>query len=562
RGMIPEFAWVWIFLLLPLPLLMRLLPPRTRREAALRVPDLHRFDGFDAASLTGSDRTRPRLILLWLMWLALITAAARPELIGDPVSVPVTGRDLMLAVDISGSMNREDMEIDGRTATRLMVVKDVLTEFIERRRGDRLGLILFGSNAYMQAPLTFDRTTVAALMDETPIGIAGGKTAIGDAIGLGVKHLRERPAENRVLILLTDGANNVGEMEPVKASELAAQAGVRIYTVGVGAERMQAPGWFGGAFGTQTMNPSADLDEDTLTKVAQLSGGRYFRARNRGELQAIYAALDELEPVPAPDEVFRPVKQLFHYPLAVAVLIGLLLALLQADWRRLGRRATPRGGNGNGDAPAAVQERKPGKRRSLLDVQAGAAREHVMRPCGRPFRADDGCLRSERFAIAPEGAPTGRVPTSTTSNAARALTTASPPCGRPFRADDLCLRSERFAIALEGAPTGRAPTATRFRAVRGLTTTMPPCGRPFRADGVCLRPERFAIAPEGAPTGRVPEPTRPSAARTLTTAMPPCGRPFRADGVGPRSERFAIAPEGAPTGRFPEPTRPSAARTL
>ena len=331
----PEFAWPWVFALAPLPLVLRLLlPSYTRREAALRVPDLAAFSAYDA---TGASRRRvlPSLLLLWLLWFALLVSAARPEYIGDPVTVPVTGRDLMLAVDISGSMNREDMELEGETATRLLVVKRVLSEFVERRRGDRIGLILFGSNAYLQAPLTFDRRTVGRLLEETPIGIAGGKTAIGDAIGLAVKRLRERPAENRVLVLLTDGANNVGAIEPVKASELAAQAGVRIYTVGVGAERMQTPGWFGGAFGSQVTNPSADLDEETLRTVAGRTGGRYFRARNRGELEGIYATLDELEPVAAPEETFRPVRQLFHYPLAVALAASLLLALLRA---RLGER--------------------------------------------------------------------------------------------------------------------------------------------------------------------------------------------------------------------------------
>jgi Ca-activated chloride channel family protein len=330
----PDFAWPWIFLLAPLPWLWRrLVRPWPQRSAALRVPDLERFRAF--SSPRGELRTRGRLslLLLWLLWLTLLVAAARPELIGEPVSVPVTGRDLMLAVDISGSMNREDMEIEGRATTRLVVVKYVLSEFIERRRGDRIGLILFGSGAYLQAPLTFDRDTVGRLMEETPLGIAGGKTAIGDAIGLAVKHLRDRPAENRVLILLTDGANNVGEVEPVKAAELAAQAGVRVYTVGVGAERMDAPGWFGGAFGAATMNPSADLDEATLEEIAALTGGRYFRARNRGELEAIYATLDALEPVPAPDEVFRPVRSLFHWPLGAALLLSLVLALLRADLR-------------------------------------------------------------------------------------------------------------------------------------------------------------------------------------------------------------------------------------
>lgn len=330
----PAFAWPWLLLLLPLPwLVRRFARPAPERAAALRVPDLERFARLEATGRPGRRR-RPRgLVLLWILWVALVLAAARPELVGDAVDVPVTGRDLMLAVDISGSMNREDMELDGRTTTRLVVVKHVLSDFVERRRGDRLGLILFGSAAFLQAPLTFDRDTVGTLLQETPLGIAGGKTAIGDAIGLAVKHLRDRPAENRVLILLTDGANNVGEVAPEKAAELAAQAGVRIHTVGVGAERMEAPGWFGGAFGTSTMNPSADLDEESLRTIAATTGGRYFRARNRGELEAIYATLDALEPVPAPDEVFRPIRPLFHWPLAVALLASVLLALRAAGLR-------------------------------------------------------------------------------------------------------------------------------------------------------------------------------------------------------------------------------------
>ena len=326
-----EFVAPYWGLLAPLPwLLRRLLPARSVRDAALRVPSLSPFDPFLETRSEGDQGRRLRLLLLWALWLALLAAAARPEHFGDPVSVPVTGRDLLLAVDISGSMNREDMMVAGQQATRLIVVKAVLAEFIERRRGDRLGLILFGSGAYLQAPLTFDRGTVDELLQETPLGIAGGKTAIGDAIGLAVKHLRDRPAENRVLILLTDGANNVGEVAPEKAAELAAQAGVRIYTVGVGAEVMEAPGWFGGAFGRATMNPSADLDEATLTAIASETGGRYFRARNTEELAEIYRTLDALEPVPAPDEVFRPVTALFYWPLALALVLSVLLAASQS----------------------------------------------------------------------------------------------------------------------------------------------------------------------------------------------------------------------------------------
>ena len=173
----------------------------------------------------------------------------------------------MLAVDISGSMATEDMVINGEYVDRLTAVKLVVSDFVSRRVGDRVGLILFGTNAYLQAPLTFDLKTLDRFLLEAPVGIAGGKTAIGDAIGLAVKRLRQRPQQDKVIILLTDGANNVGEVEPRKASELAANDKIKIYTIGVGADEMRLPSIFG-AFGNRVTNPSADLDERTLTAVS------------------------------------------------------------------------------------------------------------------------------------------------------------------------------------------------------------------------------------------------------------------------------------------------------
>jgi hypothetical protein len=207
---------------------------------------------------------------------------------------------LLLAVDISGSMGTEDMTLGGSAVTRLAAVKHVVGDFVERRRGDRLGLILFGSQAYLQAPLTFDRITVNALLTETPLGIAGGKTAIGDAIGLAVKRLLNRPAENRVLILLTDGVNNVGEVSPLQAAQLAAQEGITIYTIGFGADQMEVKG----LLFDRTVNPSAELDTQTLTDIAALTGGVYQRARSTEELAGIYEALDRLEPIEVDQETF------------------------------------------------------------------------------------------------------------------------------------------------------------------------------------------------------------------------------------------------------------------
>ena len=329
------FLWPWAFAALPLPLAARyLLSAQQRREAALRVPSVDRF-----AIATTAHRGRQRgrwltLLLAWLAWTLLLAAVARPQFTGEPISLPSTGRDLMLAVDISGSMNTEDMEIAGHVANRLAAVKDVVTDFIAHRAGDRVGLILFGTNAYLQAPLTFDLATVEQLLDEAPVGIAGGKTAIGDAIGLAVKRLRTRPADSRVLILLTDGANNVGEVPPEKAAELARAEGVRIYTIGVGAEELKVPG-FWGEIGGRIVNPSADLDAKSLEQIADTTGGRYFRARDTKELSQIYDLLDAIEPAQQDARTFRPVKALFFYPLAASWVLWVGLMLFDA--RGLGR---------------------------------------------------------------------------------------------------------------------------------------------------------------------------------------------------------------------------------
>ena len=326
--------WPWCFLALPLPwLARRWLPAFDPSAAALTVPALARFRGNDTADAAPGRLPRHSLILLWCAWLALVTAAARPEWVGEPVSLPVTGRDVMLAVDLSGSMGTEDMALNGDTVNRLVMVKDVLGQFIERRTGDRLGLVLFGTNAYVQAPLTFDVATVRRLLDEAPIGIAGGRTAIGDAIGLGVKLMRERPADQRVLILLTDGASNAGEIDPRTAADLAAANEVRIYTIGVGADTMRLPGLFGALTGM--VNPSADMDEDTLTAVAERTGGRYFRARSTETLTEIYALIDALEPIAQDPEIYRPRATLYHWPLALAWV--LIVALGLSASRRAGR---------------------------------------------------------------------------------------------------------------------------------------------------------------------------------------------------------------------------------
>jgi len=317
-----EFAWPLSLLALPLPLLAAWLLPRAPAavHSALRLPYYAALTA--VAGEERAVRSRVRLVLAASAWLLLVAAAVRPQFLGDPVQLPVSGRDLLLAVDISGSMETQDMQLGRQVTDRLTAVKAVAGEFIERRQGDRLGLILFGDQAYLQAPLTFDRATVRVLLNEAAIGLAGKSTAIGDAIGLAVKRLRDQPEANRVLILLTDGANTAGSVEPQRAAELAASEGVRVYTIGVGADAMTVRS----LFGTRQVR-NTELDEATLLAIADQTGGSYFRARDIAGLEEIYQLLDELEPASEEEEVFRPVHELYMWPLAVAMLLSLVIAL-------------------------------------------------------------------------------------------------------------------------------------------------------------------------------------------------------------------------------------------
>ena len=332
-----EFQWPWLFLALPLPfIMMRLLPPvNKQQEAALRVPDLSHFNNKTSASLSARKLNRLPFWLAIIAWYLLVTASARPVWFGEPLELPVSGRDLMLAVDLSGSMEVEDFVINGRTTNRLIATQLVAGEFIQRRIGDRIGLILFGRNAYIQTPLTFDRETVRSLLNEAVIGLAGKETAIGDAIGLAVKRLRSDQSANKVLILLTDGANTAGEVEPLKAAELAAKAGLTIYTIGIGADEMIVRSFFG----NRRVNPSQDLDEKTLRSIAESTGGKYFRARDTKELEKIYSMLDKLEPIAQEKKTYRPQRALFHWPLSMALLLFACIAILrlvpslQLPWR-------------------------------------------------------------------------------------------------------------------------------------------------------------------------------------------------------------------------------------
>ena len=323
------FAWPWWLLALPLPwLVRRWLPAARSPSAALKVPYGARLDAIAHAG-SGAGRSGGAGWLLWLAWLLLCVAAARPQQLGDAVQPPLAGRDLMLALDLSGSMSEPDMELGGRPVDRLTAAKAVLADFLDRRGGDRVGLLVFGRRAYALTPLTLDRDTVRDQLGDSVVGLAGQETAIGDAIGLAVKRLRTQPAGQRVLILLTDGVNTAGVLEPKKAAELARDEGVRVHTIAFGGDGSLS------LFGFQLPMPGAgdEIDEDTLRTVATLTGGRFFRARDTASLAGIYAEIDRLEPVERPGKAVRPKLERYAWPLSAA----LLLALLAFAWPRRSR---------------------------------------------------------------------------------------------------------------------------------------------------------------------------------------------------------------------------------
>ena len=315
----PHFAWPWVALLLPLPwLLRRWLRPLAPGQA-LHLP----HPGLTLASIERHPAHSATLGWLALAWLCLVAAAARPQWIGPPQAQQRSGRAMLLAVDLSGSMRTDDMQLAGQDVSRFEAVEAIASDFIARRAGDELGLVLFGSRAFLVTPLTYDLDAVRAQLQGAAVGLAGTETAIGDAIAVAVKRLADLPAQARVLVLLTDGVNNAGSIAPEQAAAAAKAAGVRIYTIGIGATQMRVPDFFG----MRLVNPSADLDQAMLTRIAQQTGGRFFRATDTGELSDAYRAIDALEPMPQHGPTLRPRHELFRWPLAGAM-VAWLLALL------------------------------------------------------------------------------------------------------------------------------------------------------------------------------------------------------------------------------------------
>lgn len=323
-----HLALPWMLLALPLPWLMyKFLPPaKSGERGVLYMPF--------ATTLANDKQKTVALGSRWMLWLAaliwclLVLAASAPERLDEAVELPRTGRNVMLAVDVSGSMKTPDMDAT-QSRDRLDVVKEVAGDFLIKREGDRVGLLLFGSQAYLQAPLTFDRKTVHTLLNESVIGIAGQETAIGDAIGLSIKRLGDAIKDDAILVLLTDGTNTTGNLKPRQAADLAARMGLKIYTIGVGAEPVTGTD----IFGRPVSNFRAELDEETLQYIADKTGGRYFRATDQKGLRSIYQVVEQLEPSAGKADTLRPITALYPLPLGLALILSFVLGLpVLRDW--------------------------------------------------------------------------------------------------------------------------------------------------------------------------------------------------------------------------------------
>ena len=334
-----KFELVWMFLLLPLPVLVWwLVPPHEERVEAVRAPFFETL-----ASLTGNAPSRGAVVLrrpllgwvvLVIAWLGIVTALARPVWLGEPQTITRSARDLLLAVDLSGSMGIEDFVAPtGDKRSRLNGVQAVLDGFIERRDGDRLGLVVFGAAPFVQVPFTLDTAVTRQLLKESRVGMAGDQTALGDAIGLSVRVFSNSDASNRVLILLTDGNDTGSLVPPLQAAEIAASEGITIYVIGVG---------------DPTEAGEERLNEEVLQAIARRTGGAYFFAGDEVELERIYAELDRLEQIEFESKTFVPERPLFQVPLGVAVLAMILFALIA--WWQVALRA--RAGRAKGELHA------------------------------------------------------------------------------------------------------------------------------------------------------------------------------------------------------------------
>lgn len=328
-----QIIYPWVLLTVILPFIMYFILPKAKEEnsSALKVPFFNQLlNTFSSNIHNGKQHLSKLKYLAFIIWVLIVISGAGIQWLGKPISLPQSGRDLMLAIDLSGSMATPDMVINGKAEKRIDLVKQVANQFIKQRIGDRIGLILFGSQPYVQTPLTFDRKTVVDMLDDATIGIAGTQTALGDAVGLAIKQLINYPAASKALILLTDGGNNAGLLTPLDAANLAQKEHIRIYTIGLGASQMRVQT----IFGPQIVNPSTDLDIDSLKQIAKISGGQFFRAEDGKDLENIYAQINGLEPVKADAVIIRPITPLYPWSLGLALILSFILILMKLTSRQ------------------------------------------------------------------------------------------------------------------------------------------------------------------------------------------------------------------------------------
>ncbi len=305
------FAHGWVFWLAALPLVVRWLAPAKQRERpAIRAPFFYRVR--QSRGDTGDAGIRgPRIPLVFraLIWLLALAALARPQRIEEPVERRLPTRDLLLVIDLSGSMEAEDFtDASGRPVDRLTAVKEVVGEFLTKREGDRVGLVVFGNSPFLQTPFTTDLELCRQLLDETAVRMAGPRTAFGDAIGLGIKLFENSTAPAKTIIALTDGNDTGSAVPPAEAARVAADRAITIHTVAIG--------------DPETVGEDK-LDEEALRDVAAAAGGQFFLALDRGQLSEIYGRLDRIETSEVEVVSHRPRQDLYHWPLAAALLLSL-----------------------------------------------------------------------------------------------------------------------------------------------------------------------------------------------------------------------------------------------